>query len=92
MKPLIRLSASSCPEEPPACGLIIEAVEQYRQSPQSFRLDDFLARYEAPDYELGEAFAEELERAIRLEDLFAQFRNEKAAERGARPEEERQAP
>lgn len=83
---------SSCSMEPPTCGLILDAVEQFRQNAQSFQLMDFIQRYEAPDCESREAFAAELERAIRLEALFGEFQRGKAVRPGTHRKRKRQAP
>jgi hypothetical protein len=77
MKSGIGFDVSSRFREPPTCGLILDAVEQFRQDPQSFQLMDIIRRYEAPDGESSEAFMAELERAIRLETLFTEFRKAK---------------
>jgi hypothetical protein len=92
MKSEIDLIASTCPVEPPTCGLILDAVEQFRRDPQSFRPEGFIQKYGAPDRESKEAFAEELERAIRLEALFKEFRRVKTVCAGTHQKRKRQAP
>jgi hypothetical protein len=92
MKSKIDPTLSSCSREPPTCGLILDAVEQFRQDPQSFQLTNFVQRYEAPDRESREAFVEELERAIRLETLFGEFRRGGKARPRTHRKRKRQAP
>ncbi len=92
MKPETHPRVGSRLAEPPTCGPILDAIEQFRRDPRLFRLGDFVQRYEAPDHESREAFAEELSRAIRLEVLFQQFRDERTTLLSHEENETRQAP
>ncbi len=78
--------------EPPTCSLILDAVEQFRENPQSFQLMTFVQKYGASDRESREAFKEELEQAIRLEKLFGEFRKGKTVRSGTYGKRKRQAP
>lgn len=60
---------------PPACRIISDAIDEFRENPSQFKLDKFISQYPASNPESKEAFIDEIEKALRLEVVFSQFRS-----------------
>jgi len=60
---------------PPACRIISDAIDEFKENPSQFKLEKFISRYHASNPESRDAFKDEIEKALRLEEVFSQFRS-----------------
>lgn len=60
---------------PPACRIISDAIDEFKENPSQFKLDKFISQYPASNPESKEAFIDEIEKALQLEVVFSQFRS-----------------
>ena len=60
---------------PPACKIISDAIDEFKENPSQFKLEKFISRYPVSNPESREAFIDEIEKALRLEVVFSQFRS-----------------
>lgn len=61
--------------EPPACRIISDAIDEFRENRSEFKLDKFVSQYPASSPESKEAFIDEIKNALRLEVAFSQLRS-----------------
>lgn len=67
--------AATVSPEPPACRIISDAIDEFRENRSQFKLDKFVSQYPASSPESKEAFMDEIKNALRLEEVFSQFRS-----------------